>query len=55
MTQWAKSPQDRCQLVLFPQRLDEAVAGDHLVRLLDDILCRLDWSAWEAIPPILRR
>jgi transposase len=48
MTQWARPPQDRSQLVLFPQRLDEAVAGDHPVRLLEDILSRLDWSAFEA-------
>ena len=48
MTQWAKPPQDRSQWVLFPERLDEAVASDHLVRLLDDILCRLDWTSWEA-------
>jgi transposase len=48
MTQWAKPAWDRCQLVLFPQRLDEAVAREHPVRLLDDILSRLDWTAWEA-------
>jgi transposase len=48
MTQWAKSPQDRGQLVLFSKRLDEAVAADHHVRLLDDILGRLDWTGWEA-------
>ena len=45
---WAKSPERREQLVLFPIRLDEAVGPDHDVRLLDDILGRLNWSAWEA-------
>lgn len=45
---WARSPQGRDQLVLFPTRLDEAVGPDHRVRLLDDILGRLDWSKWEA-------
>lgn len=48
MTQWAKPPQDRSQLVLFAQRLDDAVAADHRVRLLDDILSRLDWTDWES-------
>jgi len=48
MTQWAKPPQDRGQIVLFSRMLDDAIAADHVVRLLDDILGRLDWSAWEA-------
>ena len=45
---WAKTTQTRDQLVLFPTRLDEAVGPEHRVRLLDDILSRLDWSQWEA-------
>ena len=45
---WAKAPQQRDQMVLFPRRLDEAVGADHLVRLFDDILTRLDWTIWEA-------
>jgi transposase len=45
---WAKTIQTRDQLVLFPTRLDEAVGPGHRVRLLDDILSRLDWSKWEA-------
>ena len=48
MTQWAKPVLDREQLVLFPKRLDEAIAPEHPVRLLEDILSRLDWSDWEA-------
>lgn len=48
MTQWAKPPQDRSQIVMFSRMLDDAIPADHVVRLLDDILCRLDWSAWEA-------
>ena len=35
-------------MILFPTRLDEAVGADHLVRLFDDILSRLDWARWEA-------
>lgn len=45
---WARSPESREQMVLFPSRLDEAIGQDHNVRLLDDILGRLDWSQWEA-------
>lgn len=45
--QWARSGLSRDQLVLFPTRLDEAIPPDHQVRLLDDILHRLDWSNWE--------
>jgi transposase len=45
---WAKAPEQRDQIVLFPERLDEVVGRDHLVRLFDDILRRLDWSKWEA-------
>jgi transposase len=44
---WAKSPQVREQMILFPSRLDDAIGEDHNVRLLDDILARLDWSKWE--------
>jgi transposase len=45
---WAKTTQPRDQLVLFPTRLNDAVGPEHRVRLLDDILSRLDWSKWEA-------
>ena len=45
---WAKAPEVRDQMVLFPQRLDDAIPLDHNVRLMDDILSRLDWTKWEA-------
>jgi transposase len=48
VTQWAQAAQKREQMVLFTGRLDDALPGDHPVRLLDDILCRIDWSKWEA-------
>jgi transposase len=48
MTQWAKPPECREQQVLFPLKLDDAVPTEHLVRLFDEILGRLDWSSWEA-------
>ena len=47
MEYWAKAPERRDQLVLFPTRLDDAVPANAPVRLLDEILRRLDWSAWE--------
>jgi transposase len=45
---WAKSPELRDQMVLFPSRLDDAIGPQHNVRLLDEILGRLDWSKWES-------
>jgi transposase len=48
MSYWARAPEAREQLVLFPVRLDEALPPDHSVRLLDEILSRVDWSQWEA-------
>lgn len=46
--EWATAPQKREQLVMFPKRLDEAIEPGHVVRLLDEILSRIDWSGWEA-------
>ncbi len=39
----------RGQQVLFPQRLDEVVAGDAPVRALVALLEEVDWSAWEEV------
>ena len=44
---FAKRCLDRDQFVLFPERLDEAISPDHSVRLLDEILGRVDWTPWE--------
>lgn len=44
---WAPAPQKREQMVLFSRSLDDAVAPDHAVRLCDELLGRLDWTAWE--------
>ena len=49
MAGFAKSPLSREQLVLFPERLDEVIPQDHRVRLVDEILRRLDWSDWESL------
>ena len=48
MTRWAKAPEQREQMVLFSQRLDDALPREHTVRLLDEILAKMDWSTWEA-------
>ena len=47
MAYWAKAPAPREQLVLFATRLDDVLAEDHPVRLLDDILAAVEWSDWE--------
>jgi len=38
----------RDQLVLFPERLDQAVDVDHDFRLVDKTLQSVDFSEWEA-------
>ena len=44
----AKSPLPRKQLQLFPEKLDDIVAAEHPVRLLDELLDLCDFSAFEA-------
>ncbi len=61
MGYWAEAPLPRDQMLLIPKTLGECVPPDHPVRLFDEILSSLDWSAWErgycqvagqpAIPP----
>jgi transposase len=45
---WKDAPVPRQQLVLIPTALDEVIPADHPVRLVDEILDRLDWKQWEA-------
>lgn len=45
---WQDAPMPREQLVLIPTALEEMIPADHPVRLIDEILDRLDWTAWEA-------
>ena len=54
MADFATPPLGRDQLVLFPEKLDDIIASDHPVRLLDDILDRLDWKAWESAYVLVR-
>lgn len=48
MTRWQKPPCRRDQAEMFPTYLDDVIGEDHPVRLVDEILDTLDWSAWEA-------
>lgn len=45
---WQDAPMPREQLVLIPTALEEMIPEDHPVRLVDEILDRLDWTTWEA-------
>ena len=45
---WAKAVMIREQTLLFRASLEETVPEDHPVRLLEELLGRLDWSKWEA-------
>lgn len=44
---WAAAPMQRHQMALFAPTLDEMIAADDPVRLVDEVLAGLDWSAWE--------
>lgn len=54
MADFATPPLKRDQLVLFPEKLDQIIAANHRVRLLDEILRRVDWSAWEVLYDLTR-
>ena len=44
---WQKPPGARNQILLISTSLEERIPHDHPVRLLDEILTGLDWTAWE--------
>ena len=44
---WAQPDCDRDQMVLFASRLDEAIEPDHIVRVVDQVLSRVDWRPME--------
>jgi len=48
MDYWAKPRTDRRQITLFSPTLDDAIGEDDTVRILDEILSRADWTAWES-------
>jgi transposase len=45
---WAEAPMQRQQMTLYSPTLDDMISADDPVRLVDEVLARLDWSAWEA-------
>ena len=47
MGKWADPQIDRMQQTLFAPTLDAMIDADHPVRLFDDLLRAVDWSAWE--------
>lgn len=47
MSRWNEAPYPREQILLFHERLEDRIPGDHTVRLLVEILDSLDWSSWE--------
>ena len=44
---WQDAPMPREQLVLFSSTLEERIPEDHPVRMLDELLDRLEWKEWE--------
>jgi len=47
MGRWAQPLRSRNQIVLFAPTLEDAVAGDHPVRLFDEVIGQLDFTDWE--------
>ena len=45
---WAEAPLDRHRAPLYCRTLDQSIAEDDCVRLFDEVLAAVDWSAWEA-------
>jgi transposase len=45
---WAEAPMQRRQRALFAPTLEAMIRPDDPVRLVDEVLSGLDWSAWEA-------
>jgi transposase len=49
MSGWAATSMDRNQIVLFSPTLDDTLPADHPVRLFEEILGSIDFSAWESM------
>ena len=45
--QWAAAPAPRHQVLLFGESLDDCVAPDDPVRVLERVLREMDRGAWE--------
>jgi transposase len=48
MGHWATAPLDRLQVTVFAPTLDDSLADDHPVRLFDETLRTMDFTAWES-------
>lgn len=44
---WQDAPMPRDQMVLIADRLEDVIPADHPVRMVDELLSRLDWKEWE--------
>lgn len=44
---WAKAKESREQLVLFAEKLDDAIPPEHPVRTVWALLRKIDWKSWE--------
>ena len=44
---WQTPPLERSQIVLFETTIEDRIPHDHPVRILDEIMDRLDWTEWE--------
>jgi transposase len=44
---WQTAPLSRHQIVLIETSIDDRIPDDHPVRLLDEVLDRLDWTDWK--------
>lgn len=44
MSNWAKPPAARHQIVLIPETLDDLMLPDHPVRVFDRLLGQMDWG-----------
>lgn len=47
MDYWAEAPMSRTQIALFAPTLDAMISEDDPIRLFDEVLTGVDWSAWE--------
>jgi len=45
--QWASPPAPRHQILMFSETLDDCVAPDDPIRVLDRVLNEMDWGPWE--------
>lgn len=45
---WQDAPMPREQMLLIPATLEETIPPEHPVRMVDELLSRMDWSDWEA-------